>query len=588
MEKIKVLAILPYRKLAQKLDEIIGEFPNIELYTFIGYYKNAIDYTRVFPGKEFDVIISRGGTAEILNDLLQIPIISIDITALDVLRALTEAAACGGRVALISYESICAMGRAICEVLHMDAEVVPLTSVYEIEHLEDLLRDAPYDVVIGGMRTTEIAARYAKHTVLLESSADDVRNALQKAVTTRSYISKVVGSSALFEDVVDKSDTAVLIFSDRQRICYANQAYYDLDMPELGKLLRKILPSVEKRQRLSVVKYLKPNMLSIDVSRLVSGSATYYVFYVRVLNALKDGYPSLSIDETVPALLDCEAFRDEYLLPFSAQLGRAAALDLPVLIEGEAGSGKRALAQYLHAQSANRLAPFCLMDCEQLSEREWKKMTQDVFSPVNSSGYTIFLRNVSALSLPLQKSVAQHLSDSAVTSRNRIIASANVPLEKAVGDGTFSSELYSVLGGIVFRIPPLRSRTAEIRRFAAALLDYYCRKNALPPLTFSEAACQALEAYRWPLNYTQLMQTVRQLALTAESAVIEASDVNAVLRHTVPLSAETPAALDLSGTLDDIERQVIALVLQEEHMNQTAAAKRLNIGRSTLWRKLNG
>ena len=118
MEKIKVLAILPYRKLAQKLDEIIGEFPNIELYTFIGYYKNAIDYTRVFPGKEFDVIISRGGTAEILNDLLQIPIISIDITALDVLRALTEAAACGGRVALISYESICAMGRAICEVLH--------------------------------------------------------------------------------------------------------------------------------------------------------------------------------------------------------------------------------------------------------------------------------------------------------------------------------------------------------------------------------------------------------------------------------------------------------------------------------------
>ena len=588
MEKIKVLAILPYRKLAQKLDEVIGEFPNIELYTFLGYYKNAIDYTRVFPGKEFDVIISRGGTAEILNDLLQIPIISIDITALGVLRALSEAAGYGGRVALVSYESICAMGRAICEVLHMDADIIPLSSVYEIEQLEDRLRDAQYDVVIGGVRTTEIAARHARHTVLLESSADDVRNALQKAVTTRDYISKAVGSSALFEDVVDKSDTAVLIFSDRQRICYANQAYYNLDMPELGKLLRKILPSVEKRQRLSVVKYLKPNMLSIDVSRLVSGSSTYYVFYVRVLNALKDGYPSLSIDETVPALLDCEAFRDEYLRPFAAQLDRAAALDLPVLIEGETGSGKRALAQYLHAQSANRLAPFCLMDCEQLSEREWKKMTQDVFSPVNSSGYTIYLRNVSALSLPLQKSVAQHLSDSAVTTRNRIIASANVPLEQAVGDGTFSSELYSVLGGIVFRIPPLRSRAAEIRRFAAALLEYYRRKNALPPLSFSAEACRALEAYRWPLNYTQLMQAVRQLALTAENEGIGEADVNAVLRHTVPLSAEAPATLDLSGTLDDIERQVIALVLQEEHMNQTAAAKRLNIGRSTLWRKLNG
>ena len=97
-----------------------------------------------------------------------------------------------------------------------------------------------------------------------------------------------------------------------------------------------------------------------------------------------------------------------------------------------------------------------------------------------------------------------------------------------------------------------------------------------------------LIAYDWPGNVKQLKQVIEQLFIQAKSFYIEKDEVVTVLKR-LRESEQTDKTLipiDLSGTLEDIEKRIIKKVLEEEELNQSKAAKRLGINRSTLWRKL--
>lgn len=102
-------------------------------------------------------------------------------------------------------------------------------------------------------------------------------------------------------------------------------------------------------------------------------------------------------------------------------------------------------------------------------------------------------------------------------------------------------------------------------------------------------AMELMVEFEWPLNLVQLEKVLRQMIPRPSSGFyITAAEVAAVLQNEMRKVSALPPAVDLSGTLEDIERRVIEQVLREENMNQSAAAKRLGIGRSTLWRKIAG
>lgn len=86
MEKIKILGIAPYQEMEPLMRDIAKSYENLELYTFTGFYKNAIQFAKAFPDKEFDVIISRGGTADLVRSLNDTPVVEIKVSTLDLLR----------------------------------------------------------------------------------------------------------------------------------------------------------------------------------------------------------------------------------------------------------------------------------------------------------------------------------------------------------------------------------------------------------------------------------------------------------------------------------------------------------------------
>lgn len=585
MKNIKILAVLPYSELQPLFSEAIQNFPEIELYTYSGYYTNAFDYMKEFPGIDFDAIISRGGTADLLNQFLQKPVIKIDITAFDILRSLETAKQFGGSIAFVSFPSVTALCRSLCEITGTNIQIYTVTSSEDNNTFDFSALNT--DVIVGGALTLEMAKNHCKHTVLLRSTKESVHAALEQAIQAYRCITKADSGSPLFQTIVERSSSGVLIFDEGKHVCYANQAYYQLNIPNLDLMLQRSIPALFERKKISRVKKVQQSSIEIIGQYISSSSSAYYLFYIRLLRSSHHKSPALHIEEFTDDYQSSTFFGSSYLRPLSNYLDIAETSNLPILLEGEDGCGKTVLAHYLHRHSSNQFSSFVTVDCSQLTVKEWNNLVNDPLSPLNSVGYTFFFQDLTFLSLSLQKSIVKYMQDTMFTRRNRTLSASSKSLESLVLNGSFRSDFYTTISGIKIKIPPLRTRFSDIPQLIEMLIARYNIKLSKNVITIDSDALDYLCSYNWPMNFEQIDRTIRQLIITNTNNSISLQDVEQILgAETQGLLPMQNTAINLSGTLEDIEKRIIQQVLQEENMNHTSAAKRLNISRSTIWRKI--
>ena len=176
----------------------------------------------------------------------------------------------------------------------------------------------------------------------------------------------------------------------------------------------------------------------------------------------------------------------------------------------------------------------------------------------------------------------------------RVIAATNRQLEKSLHEGLFRWDLYYRLNVLQLRLPALREHVEDVPVMASALVDKWCCN-----LHLARRIKQILKkyenlllCYQWPGNVRELQNVIKRLV-----ALVETMEVGSVEQEIRPLLEEmfgafTPLPIkqaqksDLKATLADYEREVILKQSEELHVNKTILAKRLGIGRTTLWRKL--
>jgi serine/threonine protein kinase len=231
------------------------------------------------------------------------------------------------------------------------------------------------------------------------------------------------------------------------------------------------------------------------------------------------------------------------------QLGRALDLDLPVLIEGETGTGKDLAARLIHDRGSRRAGPFVTLNCaamdEELLESELLGHRRGALTGAKRSGPgllmaahggTLFLDEVGELSSSAQRKLLGALESGEVLpvgarragrTDARIIAATSASLEAAVEAGSFRRDLYYRLRVLTLRLPPLRDRREDIPPLAQYLLDAVCRRLAVPTHRLSREALSALADAPWPGN-------VRQLIHELERAVVASEDLEIELAHLSP------------------------------------------------------
>ena len=274
----------------------------------------------------------------------------------------------------------------------------------------------------------------------------------------------------------------------------------------------------------------------------------------------------------------------------------------PVLVRGETGTGKELVALALHQNSQHAQGRFVAVDCGALPgnliESELFGYVRGAFTGADRSregllrkadGGTLFLDEIGDLPLEAQAKLLRALqekevrplgSDTAVPTDFRLIAATHYDLAAAVAQGGFRQDLYFRIDVGRLSLPPLRDRCEDI----PALVEYFLNLYGDPgrPISgISEEALAVLQNHPWPGNVRELENCVRR-CLVAASGTIEAEDVRRALAAPQPMLSSEPTV-----RLSDLERNTILKTLEATAGDKSAAARRLGIGRATLYRKLS-
>jgi DNA-binding NtrC family response regulator len=272
-----------------------------------------------------------------------------------------------------------------------------------------------------------------------------------------------------------------------------------------------------------------------------------------------------------------------------------------VLIRGESGVGKDLLASILHYLGPHADEPLVKIECVSLPptlvEHELFGYERGAFSGaiqtkrgrLEMAGRgTIVLDEIAALSMPTQAKLLHVIEENRLQrlggSRTievdaRIIALTAVDLERAVARRSFREDLYYRLNVISLTVPALRERTRDIRPLACHLLQQMAEIHRKPQLSFSHEALAALERYSFPGNVRELKSMIEQAVIRGITPEIMVEDLPAHLR---PLAANSDGH---RKSLEELEREYIAEILDYTRGKKTQAAAILGISRKTLLEK---
>jgi two-component system, NtrC family, response regulator AlgB len=280
---------------------------------------------------------------------------------------------------------------------------------------------------------------------------------------------------------------------------------------------------------------------------------------------------------------------------------QAAVSEANLLLRGESGTGKTALARAIHSWSGRAVKPFNIVSCPsipaELLESELFGHAKGAFTGAvrdnpgriaASDGGTLLLDEISDLPLALQPKLLrfiqdreyERVGDTAPRKADvRLVAATNANLEAAIREGRFREDLYYRLNVIAIEIPPLRERPEDIPALAVRLLAFHARANHRPDLGFKDEALEALAGQSWPGN-------VRELSNAIERATILCQTDRIGLECLPTGLIQRGAELKLGDfvSLDKIEEAHIRRVLVNSRSLQEAAAV-LDIDAATLWRR---
>jgi DNA-binding NtrC family response regulator len=286
---------------------------------------------------------------------------------------------------------------------------------------------------------------------------------------------------------------------------------------------------------------------------------------------------------------------------------RAARSEATVLITGESGAGKGALARWMHTRSARARGPLVEVNCAALPaalvEAELFGVRRGAFTDaresrdglfVEAATGTLFLDEIGEMPLEVQPKLLRVLESqrarpvggtAEVELDVRVIAATNARIDEAVAKGTFRADLFYRLDVVRIAVPPLRERTEDIPELAQVLLARAGR-GAAAPLGITEDAVRWLAKREWRGNVRELANVLERAVALSDHEVIVLEDVKGVVGE-APSGDLLADAAARHLSLDQVERGYIRKILDASGGNVSRAARILGIDRRTMYRKLD-
>ncbi len=320
--------------------------------------------------------------------------------------------------------------------------------------------------------------------------------------------------------------------------------------------------------------------------------------------------------------------KSEKAKELTKQIELVAPTNYSVIIYGESGAGKEAVARSIHDKSTRKNQPFVAMDCGAISKElagselfghEKGSFTGALATKIGhfelANGGTLFLDEVANLSYEIQVSLLRVVQErkmkriggnKEINLDVRIVIASNENLIEAYKKGRFREDLFHRFNEFTIQVPPLRNRGSDIMVFANFFLEKANAELEKSIIGFSDEVAKAFNKYRWPGNIRELKNIIKRAALLSSGDIIETSSVPAEIliadfdEEVVSVNVEIenqpmteasvatskPVNLNLKEAALEAEYETIMNVLKKVQFNKSKAARILNIDRKTLYNKM--
>ena len=579
-------------------------------------------------------IVGRGGTSHLLRENLQIPVLSIPLTYLDLLSSAKEAASKGKKVLLTTFRSRISDLTIIEEIFPIELKQGIFDNSESLERVILSAKKQGCEVVIGGGMSMKLASQYGLHGVELKTARETVLSVIDDAKAIIRSRRKEQEKTERYRCIVDSVSEGIIAVDRKGEIISINKSARDIlqlrEEDVSGRPVRTLIPQspvlkviTTGRSVLNKVETIKGSLFVtnhvpvIIGSDLVGGVSTFKDMST-VVKAEREFRRSCAKGLVAKYSLDDVVHKSQVMEDVIKRAKRFAGSDSTLLIAGETGTGKEILAHGIHAIGARRRKPFVSINCaalpEQLLESELFGYEDGAFTGSRRGGKpglfeiahegTIFLDEIGATPQSVQtrllrvlqeKEVMRIGADRLISVNVRVIAATNKELHREVQLGNIREDLFFRLNILHIHLPPLRNRTGDLPLLMNTLIKRTAKKYNVKAPSVPDSCIKRLMAYAWPGNVRQLENFVERFLLLSEDRFrMEIFDelFDELTAYTATNRSSGNPQVSMveqhyaGSNAGNHGSREIWKALEEEQFCKSRAARRLGMSRTTLWRKL--
>lgn len=611
---MEIALIAPYQEMAELSREVCHDL-GLEVSIYTGNMEDGVKVARDAKDRGANLLISRGLTAELIREQLKMPVVEIDISAFDLYKSILPFVETDEVIGIIGHKDIIKKAEIIQSTLEVNIPFIALTTRDNMVEVVQEARSKGVTVIAEAMASHKTVKRSNITSVLIKSDADSITNALLYATAiNRDLIHKDIFNRRL-HSLLDVMEGGALISNSAGKILHANTRAKRFlgDKLEKQTTLATLFPELDwdelfsgRTDTLSSMVQAESTLLSIDVQHHVysddRGHITCTFNEARQIEKMEGSFRR-ERGRKSPATthyFNSIVHKSEVMAKTISRAKRFSLTDSSVLLIGETGTGKELFAQSIHNHSPRRNNNFMAINCgamaEDLLESELFGYEEGAFTGALKGGRpgvfelahkgTLFLDEINATSNKMQTRLLRILQEGEIRRVGaaktlpvdvRIIAATNTPLEAEVEAGRFRQDLFFRLNVLDIMIPSLAERKEDIFPLFNTFLNAHCTKQQLDIPAVSSIKKEQLRAYHWPGNVRELQNHAEKYAILYPEEVPLNKIENSMGRG---------ANLPTIGTLEEITSEIIQRVLEEEEGNISSTARRLDINRNTVKRRL--
>lgn len=578
----------------------------------------------------YDVVISRAGTAKMLANVVNVPLIYSESSDFDLIQSFLQAKKEGENICYINFEEpgFQFNFEKIEAMIGFNVTLLPYTTQETLLAQIEVAKEMGMDVIVGGgIRVKQLASDYGMKSMHIITSERTIRRSFLRAKQAAENSYTIKENTERLNAVVHVSEEGIFYLNKQKEIEVCNPAAERIFGVKAHLLLKKQPQQITCKPLRTLLEkedlYIGQGRMTFEKllvqheAVFVNGLRVGTVVTCQEIHQIQELESKIRRDLHKKGLVAKVSLADiqykgEKMNDIVQLAEQYAAANSTVLIYGESGTGKELVAQGIHNASSRKDGPFVAINCaalpETLLESELFGYVEGAFTGAKKGGRqgvfelahkgTIFLDEIGEMEPNLQarllrvlqeKEVMRLGGDRMVPVDIRVVAATNKNLWELVNEGAFRSDLYFRIGVLRLELPALRERQEDI----PVLVDYLLqqRQERITWKHLSKQLQEFLQSYHWPGNIRQLENVLERLAIRLKYSTNESAFMKDVLNETGGESEQEnrqqgDVVLD-EGSMDQMERQIIDWMLSKYKQNRTVVAEKLKISRTTLWKKLN-